>query len=350
MSQITNLYPPIVELRRNLAPDPRATVNAAAGVVLGWTVGRWFGSAPAAGTHTWVTGAADGPLLPDGSKLATYLRKTWTTPPASMGGSGDSGFQTGPNRLPVVAGSLLAMSAWVRPSVRRNMEIGLQYHDQAGATLGARVKAGKAVAEPATWLRLEHVALVPAGATSVQVIFDSTAETTNGAQLWAAGSTLDATGLLVEVNAGPVVGPYFDGSTPAVGQTSHAWAGAANASVSIQSGPDPVRTYANPLLVLGWETSADSGNILHKLLDGTIVPSLAPAGMRRGTMRLLFDAGDHQAALAAFELHRQRARFELHGSPNPAQAVRYVLDGQMQLALSDNAKRWVLSVPYQEVP
>lgn len=117
-------------------------------------------------------------------------------------------------------------------------------------------------------------------------------------------------------------------------------------SLHPDAGPDD---YATPLLVLGWDTGAESGNIIHTLLDGTPVVSLQAAGLRRGTMRLLFDAADHTAALAAFELHRQPARFELAESINPAQAVRYVLDGRLQLELTENARRWVLSVPYQEV-
>lgn len=228
------LGPAPVVLRTNLASDPAATRNTISGPgVIGWTTGRWFGSAPAAGTHTLITNANDGPV-----GLRTYMRKTWTAVPASLGGSGDTGFQNGPtgtSGFVVTPGETYILSAYVRASVRRRMEMALQEYN--GATSGPRVRGALFTAVPGVWTRIEMRYTVPAaGVTHIMPITDSTASASDGNTNWTVGATLDGTGILVERTSSALPAePFFYGSTPDTSTRDYAWLGAVNDSRSTES-------------------------------------------------------------------------------------------------------------------
>lgn len=215
-----------VVVRKNLAHDPKATVDNTTWGIAGWKTSRWFGGGSGAGTHTFVTGAADGPV----SGLSTYLRKTWT---ASGNTNGDTGFEHtygGVNGVPVTEGTTYTVSSYLRPSGLRYGAIQLNFYDSAGALLLTSVPAAGNTALPAgVWTRMIHTVAAPVSAVSMHAISDIDSGT-----LWAPGDTLDGTGLLIEEASIDL--PYFDGSTAAADNLTYAWTGTANASNSEQRG------------------------------------------------------------------------------------------------------------------
>lgn len=162
---------------------------------LGWTSGRWFGSA-GAGTYTLVAGASDGPA----PNITSYARKTWTTAQVSPGGAGDTGFQTS-NWTGFVAGSVYVISGYIRSSIART-SVGwdVTFFDATGALQRANYATGALVAN--TWTRFSIAATAPgAGATFLQANLD-----TDGAQTIPVGTTTDVAGLLVEQITNTAVG------------------------------------------------------------------------------------------------------------------------------------------------
>ncbi|GEA79923.1 hypothetical protein [Cellulomonas uda] len=209
--------------RTNFATDPQPTLLSGSNV-LGWHTGRWFGKAPAAGTHTLVTGATDGPV-----GITCYLRKTWTASPPLMTDSGDTGFQIGgtaARRLAVQPGEIWTFSAYLRPSIKRNLNLdvycyaadgvtsvtpsgwGSQRAFPSGALIRPGVTASRVLAEAGQWARVSLTMTVPEDVYKIDLMADSNGVATNGEQLWGPGDTLDGTALLAE--RGSELRPYFD--------------------------------------------------------------------------------------------------------------------------------------------
>ena len=208
----------------NLASDPRATTYSMASGTLGWGTGRWFGTSPATGGYSLVTGASDGP-----AGVGTYGRKTWTTAPAAIGNSGDTGYPnspTGSNAFAVSAGTSYTISCYLRPSVARNFHISVYLYDGAGAGFTPSRSNGPLVAGAANqWTRVTYTYTVPSGVGRIATACDSASSTANGAVNWAVGSTLDGTALMIA--EGSAVPNYADGNSP-----SWTWNGASNNSTS----------------------------------------------------------------------------------------------------------------------
>lgn len=109
-------------------------------------------------------------------------------------------------------------------------------------------------------------------------------------------------------------------------------------------------TTIHPEQVLGYESARPGGNLVHTILDGSIAVSLRPAGLRTGTLELLFPL--EADAAAAEELHRTAASFTLTEPDRPTIAMSYVLadGGELGRALDDETRdHWVVSVDFQEV-
>lgn len=224
-----------VEVRRNLAADPQARVNATnaqAALAPGWQV-RWAGSGGSQ-TVSLVTGSSDGPT----PFLGSYIRKTWTTVGAN---TSDIGFSfaskdsvTG-SAWPVTPGEVLTWSAYIRPSWDEvtgvSKRIHLRYLDAAGNLLGATVPSPEMDRTSANeWGRVYFMHVVPAGAVSVDAFIYYVAPL----GVIGVGSTLDGTGLLVEKTS--VLQPYFDGSFSPDPDLTASWVGPVNASASILTG------------------------------------------------------------------------------------------------------------------
>lgn len=103
-----------------------------------------------------------------------------------------------------------------------------------------------------------------------------------------------------------------------------------------------------PTLVLGYETSMESRNIIHDLIDGGIAASLIAPRPRSGDLRLFYPA--EADAWASFGLHSLKTTFTLTEASRPSIGMTYVVSGALRLELDDQTRDvWVVTVPYQEV-
>jgi hypothetical protein len=105
-----------------------------------------------------------------------------------------------------------------------------------------------------------------------------------------------------------------------------------------------------PRQVLGYSSSRESGNLLHKIIGRADVDvSFKPAALRSGTLELLFDT--HALALGAEAAHVLPGAFSLTDSDLPLLNMRYVLaPGSIVLDLDDATRQfWTVKVPFQEV-
>lgn len=107
-------------------------------------------------------------------------------------------------------------------------------------------------------------------------------------------------------------------------------------------------TQSIPLLVDGWEESAEGKNIINPITGGGVDVTLQEAGKRTGSFILVYT--DETEALAAFEMHRQPEVFTLSDSDRPSVGLDYVLAGDLTRALDDESREfWLVTVNYQEV-
>lgn len=111
---------------------------------------------------------------------------------------------------------------------------------------------------------------------------------------------------------------------------------------------DGTEQSVSPALILGYETTRESQNIVHQIIGGGIAVALIRPNPRAGTLELFFL--DEATANEALELHAREATFTLTDTDRPSVGMTYVCDGSVVLSLDDaTRKRWVLSVGYQEV-
>ena len=291
-----------VEVRRNLASDPRATANG--GIPAGqarWAP-RWFG-AGGAGVTGAVTGATDGPEVAPGVKVGTYLRKTWTT----GAGVGDTGFDhtpispsttgLGTTALPVTAGQTYTFSSFLRHSTANTgvrLYMRAVYRNAAGERIVGPSWAGAEVAAPRdTWVRPSFTVTAPADAVTVSVATD-----VGGSGSWAVGDTLDGTALLVEMS--PVLGPYFDGSTSPDSDLTPSWTGTANASPSILTGVGVTGVFggSNRVIVSSRQWAASGARSMRIIPTGAI-PEIGGATVWQSSAA---DVGKTFTALATCRL------------------------------------------------
>lgn len=96
----------IVEVRRNLMPDPRAIT------LTYWNDQRWFGGDSSSGTHTAISNVSDGPVLSNGVQINTYTRKQWDVAPLQ---NGDTGLNVSiPGKFTTSPGASIAISGYIR--------------------------------------------------------------------------------------------------------------------------------------------------------------------------------------------------------------------------------------------
>jgi hypothetical protein len=110
-------------------------------------------------------------------------------------------------------------------------------------------------------------------------------------------------------------------------------------------------TTITPVLVLGYAASQTARNIFHDILDRPDPDvSLAPATLRSGTLRLLFDTTADAEAARAF--HAQAARFIYVDADEPTASMVYALadSGTLDIELDpDTLSKCTLAVPFREV-
>lgn len=200
----------------NLASDPRAVSLMSQLGAIRWTNGRGGGS------YSLVTGAVDGPL-----GITTYIRKVMS----ASANPDNSGFATTPatssanpagSGIPVLPGQSYIASAYLRITGGvTTIFTKIWFLDENGNRVVIDEDMNMPVVSGA-WTRVWNSSVVPAGATRMVVLFEPKAS--SGA--WAAGDTLDGTGLMV--TQGSVLYNYADPTT----NSNWVWNGTPNASTS----------------------------------------------------------------------------------------------------------------------
>lgn len=324
-------------LRTNLATDPRGTDAA-----------RWFGSfgTGGAGTETMISGASDGPVLPDGTRPGTYVRYTFTT--ANTGGNAIFGYNSlvpASNVYP--SGTKAGLAIYARAS--RGSTGALRLYGRgltaANTQTDSSYSPSFADAPAGQWVRLGMVhevsSAVGAWLPYAQFL----------AVRFSVGDTVDVVCALIDPDA-TEVGAYFDGDSPAVPQAdgttlSYAWTGAPNASSSVEI--ETVPRTSTPDLVLSNVQEAEARTLAHVTLNGAAPDvTLRPVSSRAGAHRLFFlDRADAQDA---YLMHREGSVFTLTDDANPFNDMSYVVQGG-RLTIEEIVEygRWVVTVPYAEV-
>lgn len=110
---------------------------------------------------------------------------------------------------------------------------------------------------------------------------------------------------------------------------------------------DGTTVNVSPTLVLGYQTARESQNVVHDIIGGGIAVTLIRPRPRSGTLELFFT--DEAAAFAALELHARETSFTLSDTDRPRIGMTYVVDGATNMRLTEDRKRWEVSVDFQEV-
>lgn len=108
-------------------------------------------------------------------------------------------------------------------------------------------------------------------------------------------------------------------------------------------------TTLTPLLILGYESTATSQNIVHPII-GAQEPdvTLRAAGMRTGTLSFLF--ADQTSAYAAEQMHVAGGMFQLRDDDLDTILMAYVTTDKIVRTLdAEGRRRWTLAVDFQEV-
>jgi hypothetical protein len=104
-----------------------------------------------------------------------------------------------------------------------------------------------------------------------------------------------------------------------------------------------------PLLVEGWQSSRETGTVLHVVL-GSNSPAVTvrPARLRTGTLRTLWD--DFTVACIVEQALAAGAVWTLADDDRPEIGMTFVVSGAVELELDDETRRiaWV-SFEYTEV-
>lgn len=104
----------------------------------------------------------------------------------------------------------------------------------------------------------------------------------------------------------------------------------------------------HPIQIGGWSPSADSANIVHDLIDGTIAITLVGDRLRSGDLELYFDT-DATAEEARALLGRPTS-FTLTDDDRPVVNIAFVRQGRLGTMIHDRADDvWAFSVGFQEV-
>jgi hypothetical protein len=168
----------------NLASNPTGLINGAPSAL------AWVGFS--AGTVTLLSGLT----IPGLAGVTTAVRGT-----ASAGATnGMYLHQSQGKGIRVVAGQTYTMSMWVRAGVNITLPLAIQWANAAGSGISATVGTPVALAAN-VWQQISVTGVAPAGAAAGGPYAYRTSGT------WAAGNTLDATGVLVELGA--AVNAYY---------------------------------------------------------------------------------------------------------------------------------------------
>lgn len=253
------------ERRRNLVPNPVPASGTS-----------WFSTAGTGGTATTSVPTTDGPTG------GAFFRATWTVATTNAAGTGSTGAITCDGRgtaslpIPVTPGQVYSAAIYGRPSIAQRLDGRLQWYDASNTPLTTELSAAQVVGAN-TWARFSVTGTAPAGAAYARIAVGTPSGT--GAVPFPIGATLDAA--MAQLEQAATVGPFFAGSSAAGAYSTYTWAGAANASVSIETVLDYPEVVA-AVQVLG-VTMIGGGN-WHTFQAWIDIPAGFPAGSRLAFM------------------------------------------------------------------
>lgn len=111
---------------------------------------------------------------------------------------------------------------------------------------------------------------------------------------------------------------------------------------------DGTAAATTPVLVLGYDTTRESRNIVHDTLDGGIAVVMIPPRPRSGELRLFYPA--ESDARDAAELLARDTSFLLVSTERPTIGMTFVLSGRLRTELDDRTRNaWTVTAGYQEI-
>jgi hypothetical protein len=98
-----------------------------------------------------------------------------------------------------------------------------------------------------------------------------------------------------------------------------------------------------------YDSTREVRNVVHPIIGrADVEATLKPAGLRAGTMTLVFT--DRAAAHTAAQAHADVGVFTLADTDVPTASMSYIVQGSLQLTLDpETAREWLLRVGFQEV-
>ena len=217
-------YDTVYPYRKNFSPNPEATSAT--------FFGSYITGSGETVTTSYLTGQSDGPLpqITGYGRVSITAQKTGN----STGWASTSGVQRAP--LTGASGEQVTVSLYLRYTGTGTLTgtfRGITY-TAAGTQLNTADSAPVTLVS-GVWTRVNATVTATGDFASIGWWFYNLS-----AQIAPTGSTIDATGTLIEKTN--VLGTYFDGNSPTNGNYSYIWEGTANASISQERlpaiGPD----------------------------------------------------------------------------------------------------------------
>lgn len=222
--------------------------------------------------------------------------------------------------LTVVAGDAYTLSAWVRvpADLTTDFQMRAQFKDATGNTVIGTAVGDTTIRYATDWTRVSTSFVIPEGGNFLSVAVLASTGTA------AATDIVYVDDVLLEF--GSVLQDYFDGSTQ----------------------PYPIYGSSQPLLIDGWEESAETRNVVNEVVGGGVDYTLYPASLRSGQFVAVFEDEDDAAELV--RMHQQAARFTIQDVDRPTVAMLYIANGTITRALDDESREyWLVTIPFQEV-
>ncbi len=117
---------------------------------------------------------------------------------------------------------------------------------------------------------------------------------------------------------------------------------------SLITAGDGTGNTTSPALVLGFEATQESLNIVHDIIGGGVGVTLVRPRPRSGTLSLLYLT--EADADAARLLHGRETTFTLTDADRPTLTMTYAVNGTIGIALdSQGRRRWTVDVGFQEL-
>ncbi|QPX62638.1 minor tail protein [Arthrobacter phage Wollypog] len=248
-----------------LAPSWSGTPNASTSRLLGPNMEGW---AQATTSGIYRTNTQSSPV-PGGTYVAAVR---------TQGFNGDGIYF---NDVPVVPGTSYTASAWIKiTETIPTMSSVMRFKDSAGTILqdlGGTIHTSLVIGQ---WVRVSTTAIAPANGVKLQQMWRLYSSSYNP-------TTFYITGAMVEAN--PVMGSYFDGTTASASDYTYAWSSTPDRSTPIQRAttiPQIIASKSSSVLdakFFGFQATAEDGKKTLKYLS--------PAGSASSSWRVAMISG-----------------------------------------------------------